>query len=76
MLFFKTNLYGGQKHPNVDTRLQNAIRLFNPSDESSIWPILSLFMSVWDEQFSLGLTKKPAYDNYKELFYDLLSPIK
>jgi hypothetical protein len=76
MLFFSNSLDGGAKHPNIDTRLENAISLFNPTEDSAIWSMLVLFLKVWDEQFTLGLTNKSTYNNYKELFYDLLSQIK
>jgi hypothetical protein len=75
MLFFNNSLDGGKKHPNIDTRLENAIRIFKPLEDSSIWPFLALFLKVWSDQFELGLTNKEVYNNYKELFYDLLSQI-
>jgi hypothetical protein len=76
ILFFSNNLDGGAKHPNIDMRLENAIKLFSPSDDSAIWSMLALFMKVWDEQFVLGLTNKTEYDTYKELFYDYLVQLK
>lgn len=76
MLFFSRTVYGGSIHPNIDTRLENAIRIFKPSDDSAIWSMLSLFLKVWDEQFTLGLSNKTEYDNYKDLFYDLLSQVR
>lgn len=76
MLFFNNNLSGGKIHPNIDIRLENAIRLFNPKDDSSIWTMLSLFLKIWDRQFSLGLIEQSAYDTYKDLYYDLISQIQ
>ena len=76
MLFFRNSLRGGSKHPNIDTRLENAIRLFSPKEDSSIWTMLCLFLKIWDKQFALGLTEQPAYDTYKELYYDLLSQMQ
>jgi hypothetical protein len=73
MLFFNNTLDGGKTHPNIDTRLENAIKIFNPSDDSSIWPFLALFFATWDEQWQFGFSKKTEYNNYKELFRDLLS---
>ena len=75
ILFFKNNLDGGKKHPNVDERLKNAIELISPSEDSAIWTLLALFIKVWDKQFNLSLKEKPEYDTYKELFYDLLSQV-
>jgi hypothetical protein len=76
MLFFSNSLYNGKEHPNIDTRLENAIRIFNPLADSPIWSFLALFLKVWDEQFTLGLTNKSDYNDYKELFYDLLSQMR
>ncbi|MBN9285594.1 MULTISPECIES: phage exclusion protein Lit family protein [unclassified Flavobacterium] len=76
ILFFKNNLNGGKKHPNVDQRLENAISLFEPAEDSPIWTMLSLFLKVWDKQFNLNLKNQPIYDTYKELFYDLLNQVK
>jgi hypothetical protein len=76
MLFFSNSLDGGEEHPDIDKRLENAIKLFDPSDESAVWSMLALFMKTWDEQFKLGLTNKANYDTYKELFYDYLSQVK
>lgn len=75
MLFSTPTLYGGNKHPNIDTRLENAIMLFKPAEDSPIWTMASLFMKVWDKQFNLGLKEEPAYDTYKDVFYDLLRQV-
>jgi len=60
----------------VDQRLENAISLFEPAEDSPIWTMLSLFLKVWDKQFNLNLKNQPIYDTYKELFYDLLNQVK
>ena len=75
ILFFKSNLKGGDKHPDVNQRLDNAISLINPKDDSSIWTMLGLFMITWNKQFSLGIKEKKSYDNYKELYYDLVTQV-
>lgn len=76
MLFFKSTLDGGEKHPNIDIRLENAIKIFKPDNENPIWSILSIFLKIWDKQFDLGLKENGFYNDYKELYYDLLSQIK
>lgn len=76
MLFFKNNLSGGSKHPNIDIRLENAIKIFNPQEDSCIWTMLALFVKIWDKQFQLGLTEQPEYNTYKDLYYDLLAQIQ
>lgn len=76
MLFFKNNLNGGDKHPNIDDRLENAINIINPDKDSSVWTMLCIFLKVWDKQFNLGLQQKEEYDTYKELYYDLITQVK
>jgi Peptidase U49 len=76
MLFFKNTLGGGKRHPNLDQRIENAVTLLQPAEDSSIWPMLSLFLKAWDRQFQVGLKQKPIYDTYKDLFYDFLEQIK
>lgn len=76
LIFFKNNLNGGNKHPNLDQRLENAIHIINPEEDSSVWTMLSLFLKVWDKQFNLGLRQAASYDTYKELYYDLIKQVK
>jgi hypothetical protein len=76
ILFFKNNFSGGSKHPDIDKRLENAIKIFNTNDDSPTWTILVLFIKVWDEQFTLGLINQAYYNTYKDLYYDLISQIK
>jgi hypothetical protein len=73
ILFFNNNLDGGNKHPNIDTRLTNAINKLKLSDDSPIWPFLVLVFKDWDKQFILSLTHQSVYDKYKDFFDDLLS---
>lgn len=76
MIFFRDNLNGGSKHPDLDVRLQNAIKLINPPEDNSIWIILALFLKIWDKQFNIGLREsRTEFDTYKEVFYDLLNQI-
>ncbi|WP_313375635.1 phage exclusion protein Lit family protein [Chishuiella sp.] len=76
ILFFSNNLNGGKKHPNINIRLNNAIKIFNPEDENPIWSILVLFLKIWDKQFNLGIKEERTYNDYKELYFHLLSQIK
>lgn len=73
MLFFKNTFDGGRRHPNLDQRIENAIELFKPEEDSSIWPMLCLFLKIWDRQFQMGFKQQSIYDTYKDLFYDLLA---
>jgi hypothetical protein len=76
MLFFKNTLGGGKRHPNLDQRIENAVMLLQPAEDSSIWPMLTLFLKEWDIQFQVGLEQQHIYDTYKDLFYDFLEQIR
>lgn len=76
MIFFDKTLDGGPKHPDVDLRLENAITKINLSEDSEIWPMLVLFVKLWDEQFSHNFIHGEVYDTFKELFYDLIIQAK
>ncbi|MGE8433483.1 phage exclusion protein Lit family protein [Chryseobacterium joostei] len=76
MLFFSNNLNGGKNHPNIDTRLENAISSIKPTNENPIWSMLVIFIKVWGQQFNLGIEEKTFYIDYKEMYYDLLSQVK
>ncbi|KMQ67676.1 hypothetical protein ACM39_12525 [Chryseobacterium sp. FH2] len=75
ILFRKNNLNGGSKHPDINDRLENALRIINPTEDSPVWAMLALFIKAWDKQFNLGLKEKPFYSTYKELFYDLINQV-
>jgi hypothetical protein len=76
MLFFKNTFGGGRRHPNLDQRIETAVTLLSPAENSSIWPMLCLFLKAWDRQFQIGLKQQPVYDTYKDLFYDFLNQVK
>ncbi len=76
ILFFKNNLSGGNKHPNIDERLENAIAKLNPQNDSPIWSLLCLFLKEWSTRFELNVNEGGHYENYKELYYELISQIK
>jgi len=76
MLFFSKNLEGGKKHPNIDVRLDNALKILKSKNDSPIWSMLVLFLKVWDKQFNIGLTNKPHYETYKDLFHEYFLQIK
>jgi len=49
---------------------------FKPTNENPIWAMLAIFLKVWNEQFNLGIKEKDFYNDYREVYYDLLSQIK
>ena len=76
LTFFKNNLSGGKKHPDIDARLNNIINVFKPDEEHSLWAILCLVLKNWSNQFNLGLDERGSYDNYKQLYNHLLSQVR
>ena len=76
MLFSGNSLDGGKGHPDIDKRIENVISIISPKDDSSIWPLLVLFIKLWDEQFSFNFTHETHYNNYKELYYELINQAK
>lgn len=72
MLFVKQDLSGGCDHPDVDVRIENALDLIKPSEDSPIWAFLVLFLKLWDKQFSHNFVTSTHYNNFKELYYELL----
>ena len=76
LTFFKNNLSGGKKHPDIDARLNNIIKVFKPDEEHSLWAILCLVLKNWSNQFNLGLDERGSYDNYKQLYDHLLSQVR
>lgn len=76
ILFFKENLNGGNKHPDIDVRLNNAINQLKLDDLNPTWSLLCLFLKEWINKFNLSISEKGSYENYKELFEKLLFDIK
>lgn len=76
MLFSGNSLDGGKGHPDIDKRIENVISIISPKDDSSIWPLLVLFIKLWDEQFSFNFSHETHYNNYKELYYELINQAK
>jgi hypothetical protein len=76
MLFLRSSLDGGAEHPDIDERLKNILDIIKPEDDSSIWPLLVLFINQWDRQFSFNFSHKAHYANYKELYYELIEQAK
>ncbi|EPR69219.1 phage exclusion protein Lit family protein [Cyclobacterium qasimii] len=72
MLFSRNSLDGGKEHPDIDKRIDNVINILSPDAEHSIWPLLVLFVKLWDEQFSFNFTHGTHYNNYKDFYYELI----
>ncbi len=72
MLFMSQGLSGGSEHPDIDVRIQNALDLINPDDDSSVWAFLVLFLKLWDKQFSHNFIENTHYTNFKEFYYELI----
>lgn len=76
MIFMSQDLSGGNDHPDVDVRIENALDLINPDDDSPVWAFLVLFLKLWDEQFSYNFVANTHYKNFKDLYYEILEQAK
>ena len=76
MLFMGRDLSGGNEHPDVDVRIENAIKIINPTDNSPVWAFLVLFFKLWDKQFSHNFIENTHYNNFKEFYYELIIQAK
>ncbi|MCF2218306.1 hypothetical protein H9Q08_03200 [Chryseobacterium sp. PS-8] len=76
ILFCGQNLSGGNKHPDIDIRLENALQIINPADDSPVWAFLVLFIKLWDKQFSHNFIENSEYDSFKAFYYELITQAK
>ena len=76
ILFCVQNLSGGNKHPDIDIRLENALQIINPADDSPVWAFLVLFIKLWDKQFSHNFIENSEYDSFKDFYYELITQAK
>lgn len=76
MLFSSPNLSGGNSHPDLDKRIENYLQIVKPEVESPLWAFLVIFMKLWDEQFNHNFIYKTEYNDFKELYYELLEQAK
>lgn len=76
MLFCNKYIDGGSRHPNIDKRIQNAIDIIKPKEDSCLWPFLVLFLKLWDKQFEHNFTHKNEYNTYEDLYYELIKQAK
>ena len=76
MIFCNRDLNGGEKHPDIDVRIENAINIIKPNIENPVWAFLVLFLKLWDEQFSHNFIHKSDYHNFKDFYYELIEQAK
>ena len=76
ILFCRQNLAGGRKHPDIDERLENALQIIQPTDDSPVWAFLVLFLKLWDRQFSHNFIENSEYDTFKDFYYALITQAK
>ncbi|WP_338395433.1 hypothetical protein [Fulvitalea axinellae] len=76
ILFFNNNLKGGKKHPDIDVRLNNAIKCLDLNVDNPSWSLLCIVLKEWGNKFNIPIDEKGNYDNYKELFDKMLSDVK
>lgn len=76
ILYFKSNLKGGPKHPDVDERLLNFLTILNPKNQDPIWGIACLCFNLWEKQFNLNISYKNYVEDFKEQFIHIYKQIK
>ncbi len=76
MLFMSRDLEGGNSHPNIDVRIENAVNLIKPAEDSPVWAFLVLFLKLWDKQFSHNFASSSNCYSFKELYYELIEEAK
>ena len=76
MLFFRNSVKGGPKHPDIDVRINNYLSYRKPEVDNVIWAILVVFLKLWDEQFEHGFTYKKTYNNFRDMYYELIAQVK
>lgn len=76
MLFFRSAT-GGEKHPNVEDRITNALERMQVEPDSMSWAFACVGLELWDGQFELYFDwKGKGQITYKELYYDIIRQIK
>lgn len=75
MLYFRKNTYGGETHPDTDSRIKNYLEKLNPSNVDPIWGVAALFFKVWDNQFNLSFDWPLDVNDFKELFTGVLTQL-
>ena len=76
MLFFKATTTG-EKHPNTEDRLTNALKQLPDVENELTWGMACIGLELWEEQFGLNFDRpaNPATTK-KELFYHYIDQIK
>lgn len=76
MLFMSRDLSGGSAHPDIDIRIENALKIIKPDEGSPVWGFLVLFVKLWEKQFSHDFVSNSEYYSFKELYYELIEQAK
>jgi len=72
IIFSGKSLVGGGEHPDIDKRIENALEIIQPTDDSPVWAFLVLFLKLWDKQFSHNFIENSHYDSFKDFYYELI----
>lgn len=76
MIFFRSTT-SGQKHPNVEDRLTNALERMAVDDNSRAWAFACVALELWDDQFNLQFDwKAKGTVTYKQLYFNTVAQIK
>jgi len=75
MLFFSAKT-SGEKHPNTEDRLTNALERMPINDDDYAWGMACVGLELWEEQFDLHFDWLAEPESPKAQYYHLLNQIK
>ena len=75
MFYFKASTEG-EKHPNSEDRLTNALERLKLDDDHVGWGIACTGLKFWDSQFGKNLVWNIENKSFKELYYQIIDQIK
>lgn len=75
LLFFKKNVQGKDRHPDIDHRINNYLDKLNPPENSQLWGIAAVALRLWDEQFGIGFNYPIDAYNFKVFFLKHLNSL-
>jgi len=75
MLFFKATTTG-EKHPNTEDRLTNALKQLPDVENELTWGLACIGLELWEAQFELNFEKPVDLKSKKEQYYHYIEQIK
>jgi len=64
------------KYPDTEDRLTNALEIIDADPENYIWGMACVGLTLWSQQYNLGIDFKKEVKDHKELYYYVIGQIK